>query len=269
MSMYELTQKYDTINLYRSGAAVKLELNRPERLNALSDELAGQLLALLQEVAEDPSVRSVLITGAGRAFCSGADIQQPAADGASRPEVRKILGEVYHPILRTIRQMPKPVICAANGPVAGVGNALALGADLVLAAESAYFLLAYVNIGIAPDGGSFLLVASRVGFARATEMAMLGERISAPRALEWGLINQVWPDTELKGRAEDLALRMANGPTRSYAGIKRELNTWTFAQMDEALEVEIQVMAELRATADAAEGRAAFAEKRAAEFIGR
>jgi 2-(1,2-epoxy-1,2-dihydrophenyl)acetyl-CoA isomerase len=213
-------------------------------------------------------VRSVLITGTGRAFCSGADIRQ-AADGAARPEVRKILETVYHPILRTIRQMPKPVICAANGPVVGVGNALALGADLVVAAESAYFLLAYVNIGIAPDGGSFLLVASRVGFARATEMAMLGERISASRALDWGLINQVWPDTELTARAEELALRMANGPTRSYAGIKRELNTATFAQIDEALEVEIQVLAELRATADAAEGRAAFAEKRTAQFIGR
>jgi 2-(1,2-epoxy-1,2-dihydrophenyl)acetyl-CoA isomerase len=269
MSMFELVHSYDTINLHRSGAAVKLELNRPERLNALSDELAGQLLVLLQEVAEDPSARSVLITGAGRAFCGGADIRQPAADGAARPEVRKILGEVYHPILRTIRQMPKPVICAANGAVAGVGNSLALGADLVIAAESAYFLLAYVNIGIAPDGGTFLLAASRMGFARATEMAMLGERISARQALDWGLINQVWPDTELQARAEELALRMANGPTRSYAGIKRELNNSIFAQLDEALEVEIEVMTELRATADAAEGRAAFAEKRAAQFIGR
>jgi 2-(1,2-epoxy-1,2-dihydrophenyl)acetyl-CoA isomerase len=150
-----------------------------------------------------------------------------------------------------------------------VGNALALGADLIVAAESAYFLLAYVNIGIAPDGGSFLLAASRVGFARATEMAMLGERISASRALSWGLINEVWPDAELPERAESLALRLAEGPTQSYAGIKRELNTWTFAQMEEALEVEIQVLAELRATADAAEGRVAFAEKRPAQFVGR
>jgi 2-(1,2-epoxy-1,2-dihydrophenyl)acetyl-CoA isomerase len=266
--MYELVRDYGTINLYRSGASVKLELNRPERLNALDDQTAMQLLALLGEVAEDRSARSVLITGAGRAFCSGADVLQPS-DGASRPEVRQILGEVYHPILRTIRQMPKPVICAANGPVAGVGNALALGADLIVAAESAYFLLAYVNIGIAPDGGSFLLAASRVGFARATEMAMLGERISASRALAWGLINEVWPDAELPERAESLALRLAEGPTQSYAGIKRELNTWTFAQMDAALEVEIQVLAELRVTADAAEGRAAFAQKRPAQFVGR
>ncbi len=266
--MYTLAREYDTINLYRDGAGVKLELNRPQRLNALDDRTAEQLLALLQEVGEDPSVRSVILTGAGRAFCSGADIQQPS-DGVARPEVRQILGEVYHPILRAMRDMPKPVICAANGPVAGVGNALALGADLVVAAESAYFLLAYVNIGIVPDGGSFLLVASRVGFARATEMAMLGERISARRALEWGLINQVWPDTELTARAEELASRLATGPTKSYAGIKRELNTWTFAQMEEALEVEIQVMAELRLTADAAEGRAAFAEKRPARFVGR
>lgn len=265
--MYELVQQYGTINLYRSGAGVKLELNRPERLNALSEQLAKQLLALLQEVAADSSVRSVLITGAGRAFCGGADIRE-AAEGAPQPEVRQILGEVYHPILRTIRQMPKPVICAANGPVVGVGNSLALGADLIVAAESAYFLLAYVNIGIAPDGGTFALIASRVGFTRATEMAMLGERISAPHALDWGLINQVWPDTELKPRAEELALRLANGPTRSYAGIKRELNAWSLDQLDEALELEISVLAGLRGTADAAEGRAAFVEKRPTQFTG-
>jgi 2-(1,2-epoxy-1,2-dihydrophenyl)acetyl-CoA isomerase len=267
MSMYELVHEYDAINLYRSGAGVKLELNRPERLNALSEQLARQLLVLLQEVAGDSSVRSVLITGAGRAFCGGADIRE-VGEGAPQPEVRQILGEVYHPILRTIRQMPKPVICAANGPVVGVGNSLALGADLIVAAESAYFLLAYVNIGIAPDGGTFALIASRVGFARATEMAMLGERISARRARDWGLINQVWPDTELTARAEDLAVRMANGPTRSYAGIKRELNAWTLAQLDDALELEIGVLAGLRATADAAEGRAAFVEKRTTQFTG-
>jgi 2-(1,2-epoxy-1,2-dihydrophenyl)acetyl-CoA isomerase len=165
--------------------------------------------------------------------------------------------------------MPKPVISAANGPVAGIGVALALGADLVLAAESAYFLLAHINIGVAPDGGTLLLVASRVGFTRATEMAMLGERIGAPRALDWGLINQIWPDTELQTRAEELAVRMANGPTRSYSGIKRELNAWIFAQLEEALELEQEVVAELRDTADATEGRAAFIAKRPSQFSGR
>jgi 2-(1,2-epoxy-1,2-dihydrophenyl)acetyl-CoA isomerase len=266
MSSFELARQHDGINLYRSGAVAKLELNRPERLNALSYQLARQLLSLVEELAADPAVRAVLLTGAGRAFSSGNDMLQPVPrDG----EVRDLLREVYHPMLRTLRGMPKPVIAAANGPVAGVGVALALAADLVLAAESAYFLLAQVNIGVVPDGGTFLLVASRVGFTRATEMAMLGERIGASRALDWGLINQVWPDTELAGRAEELALRLASGPTRSYAGIKRELNAWTFAALDEALELETQIVAELRNSADAIEGRTAFAQKRTAQFSGR
>ena len=265
MSSFELVGQYDGIYQYRSGAVTKLELNRPERLNALSYELARQLLALVEQAAADPAVRVVLLTGAGRAFSSGNDMLQPVPrDG----EVQDLLRDVYHPLLRTMRGLPKPVIAAANGPVAGVGVALALGADLVLAAESAYFLLAQVNIGVAPDGGTFLLVASRVGFTRAAEMAMLGERIEAHRARDWGLINQVWPDAELAGRAEELALRLAAGPTRSYAGIKQELNAWTFAAMDEALELETQIVAELRVSADAAEGRAAFTEKRAARFSG-
>jgi 2-(1,2-epoxy-1,2-dihydrophenyl)acetyl-CoA isomerase len=266
MGSFELVREYDTINLYRGGAAAKLELNRPERLNALSNQLIRELLALLEEIAADPSVRCMLITGAGRAFSSGNDMLQPVHSGS---EVRDVLREVYHPMLRTMRRMPKPVISAANGPVAGAGVALALGADLVVAAESAYFLLAHVNIGVAPDGGTFPLVAARVGFARAAEMAMLGERIGAARALDWGLINQVWPDTELQVRAEGLALRMANGPTRAYAGIKRELNACLLASLEEALEVETQVVAELRVTDDAAEGRAAFTEKRTAQFSGR
>ncbi len=266
MSSFELVRRYETINLYRSGAAAKLEFNRPDRLNALSNQLMDELLVILQDAAADESVRAVLITGAGRAFSSGNDMRQPAHDGA---QVRDLLRDRYHPVLRIIRGMPKPVISAANGPVAGAGNALALAADLVLAAESAYFLLAHVNIGVAPDGGTFPVVAARVGFARAAEMAMLGERISAARALDWGLINQVWPDAELAGRAEDLALRMASGPTRSYAGIKRELNACLLPTLEEALEVETQVVAELRVTADAAEGRAAFVEKRVAQFSGR
>jgi 2-(1,2-epoxy-1,2-dihydrophenyl)acetyl-CoA isomerase len=266
MISFELVRAYDGINLYRSGAAAKLELNRPERLNALTDQLARQLLALLQEAAEDLSVRSVLITGAGRAFSSGNDMLQPVH---SDSQLRDILRDVYHPILATIRGMPKPVVSAANGPVAGIGNALALSADLVLAAESAYFLLAHVNIGVAPDGGTFPLVASRVGYTQAAEMAMLGERIGAARALGCGLINQVWPDAELAARAEELALRLASGPTRSYAGIKRELNAWSLAPLEEALELEIEVVTELRNSADAVEGRAAFTGKRPVQFGGR
>jgi 2-(1,2-epoxy-1,2-dihydrophenyl)acetyl-CoA isomerase len=198
---YELACRYDTVNLYRRGTAAKLEFNRPERMNAWNTQFGLDLLAAVQSLAEDPDVRAVLVTGAGRAFSSGADLKEglePTPDG--HPDVYKVLTERYHPIIVTIREMPKPVVAGVNGAAAGVGLSLALACDLVVAAESAYFLLAFVNIGLVPDGGSSLLVPSRVGFARAAEMAMLGERVGARQALEWGLINQVWPDAELAAR---------------------------------------------------------------------
>ena len=134
--------------------------------------------------------------------------------------------------------MPKPVVAAVNGPAVGIGLSLALAADLVIARESAYFLLAFVNIGLVPDGGSSLFVPERVGFTRASEMAMLGERVPARQALEWGLINRVAADDEFEAEVDALAQRLATGPTRSYAGTKRQLNAWLYARMDEQLELE-------------------------------
>src|SRR6516162_2621572 len=142
-------------------------------------------------VAEDPGVRAVVLTGAGRAFSSGADLKE--SESGPR-DLYSVLTERYHPLIRGVREMPKPVVAVVNGAAAGIGLSLALACDLVMAGESAYFLLAFVNIGLGPDGGSSVLVPSRVGFARAAEMAMLGERIDARLALEWGLINRVWPD---------------------------------------------------------------------------
>jgi 2-(1,2-epoxy-1,2-dihydrophenyl)acetyl-CoA isomerase len=260
---------YETVSVYRNGAAAKLELNRPERMNALNGQLRSDLLAAVEEVAGDDSIRAVLVTGAGRAFSSGADLRasrDPTPEG--HPDVRSVLTGQYHPIITGIRQMPKPVMAAVNGAAAGIGLSLALACDLVLAAESAYFLLAFVNIGLVPDGGSSLLVPSRVGFARAAELAMLGERLGASRALEWGLINQVWPDPELTGQAEALCSRLAEGPTGSYAGIKRQLNRWLYQHMAEQLEFEAQVQQERAASADFREGVAAFTEKRTPRFTG-
>ena len=164
--------------------------------------------------------------------------------------------------------MPKPVVAAVNGAAAGIGLSLALACDLVVAAESAYFLLAFVNIGLVPDGGSSLLVPARVGFARAAEMAMLGERVGAHQALDWGLINQVWPDGELAERAGDLVVRLSDGPTRSYAGTKRQLNSWLYQRMEEQLELEAQIQQEMAASGDFEEGLRAFADKRQPRFSG-
>ena len=269
MSDYELAHGYETVNIYRRGAAAKLELNRPGSLNSWNEQFGLDLLAAIRAVAADPAVRAVTITGAGRAFSSGADLKAsvlrtPAGD----PDVYNVLTGRYHPIITGIRDMPKPVVAAVNGGAVGIGLSLALACVLVIAAESAYFLLAFVNIGLVPDGGSSVFVPARVGFARAAEMAMLGERIGARQALEWGMVNQVWPDGELPARADDLAARLADGPTRSYAGAKRQLNSWLYDRMDQQLELEAQIQQETAGSADFAEGVLAFTEKRAPRFTG-
>ena len=269
MTDFELAHRYDTVNLYRRGTAAKVELNRPGRMNAWDAQLARDLLAALTGVAEDPGVRAVMLTGAGRAFSSGADIKDgPVGGPDAANEVYRVLTERYHPLILGVREMPKPVVAVVNGAAAGIGLSLALACDLVMAGESAYFLLAFVNIGLVPDGGSSVLVPSRVGFARAAEMAMLGERIDARLAQEWGLINQVWPDDELAERAAGLVTKLANGPTRAYSGIKRQLNNWLYQRMGEQLEFEAKIQQEMGESGDFAEGVRAFTEKRPPHFSG-
>jgi 2-(1,2-epoxy-1,2-dihydrophenyl)acetyl-CoA isomerase len=264
----------ETVTLRRDGAAATIVLNRPEALNAWDRQFGADLLAALREAAEDPGVRAVRITGAGRAFSSGADLRDIGAMEEERttdghPDLGRLLRERYHPIITLVREMPKPVLAAVNGPAAGIGASLALACDLILAAESAYFLLAFVNIGLVPDGGSSLLVPSRVGFARAAEMAMLGERVPAARALEWGLINRVAADDAFAAEADALLERLAAGPTQAYAGAKRQLNGWLYGRMQEQLELEATVQQELAVSGDFSEGAAAFLERRQPVFDGR
>ena len=270
--MTERLLELDTVDVRRDGGAARITLNRPDALNAWNRQLGLDLRAAVDAVATDESVRAVLLTGAGRAFSSGADLKDVSADNArtpsGRPDLHRILTERYHPIITGIREMPKPVVAAVNGPAVGIGLSLALAADLVIARESAYFLLAFVNIGLVPDGGSSLFVPTRVGFARAAEMALLGERIPAPQALEWGLINRVAADDDFEEVADGVLRRLADGPTASYAGTKRQLNNWLYARMDEQLELEAQVQREMAESSDFVEGVSAFVEKRAARFLG-
>jgi 2-(1,2-epoxy-1,2-dihydrophenyl)acetyl-CoA isomerase len=261
----------ESVNLRVADGVGTVELNRPEALNAWNAQLGVDLLAALRAVADDEAVRAVLVTGAGRAFSSGADLKdvgggETTPDG--RPDVYATLTKRYHPIMRAIRELPKPVVAAVNGPAVGIGCSLALCCDLILAAQSAYFLLAFVNIGLVPDGGSSLFVPTRIGMARASELSMLGERLPAAKALDWGLINRVAPDERLRADAAELAARLAGGPTRSYAGTKRQLNNWLYARMDEQLELEAQIQREMAAGDDFLEGAMAFAEKRPARFSG-
>ncbi len=272
MSDTDAPTALETVNLSIDPEGVaRIELNRPQALNAWNGQLGRDLLAAMGQVREDDAVRAVVIAGAGRAFSSGADLKDLNVEltPEGRPDVYKRLTELYHPIMRAVRELPKPVVACVNGPAVGIGCSLALSCDLVLAAQSAYFLLAFVNIGLVPDGGSSLFVPTRVGMARATEMAMLGERVPAEQALEWGLINRVLPDERLQEEVAALARRLAGGPTRSYAGAKRQLNSWLYARMAEQLELEAQIQREMAGSEDFVEGAMAFVEKRPPRFSGR
>lgn len=261
---------YETVQWEQSGAIGRITLNRPETLNAWTAEFGHELKQVIEGEASDGSVRAVLVTGAGRGFSSGADLKAgfDAHPDDGRPDVRKELLDVYHPIIAGVRRLEKPVVAAVNGPAVGIGCSLALACDLVLCAESAYFGLAFVNIGLMPDGGSTLFVPAAVGKARAFEMALLGERVSAQQALEWGLANRVYADDRLMDEANALVERLAAGPTRSYAGSKRALNQMLYPRMDEQLELEADLQHALARTDDFLEGVGAFVGKREAAFQG-
>ena len=270
MPEYELVHAFETVNVHRRGGIAKIELNRPETLNAWNTQFGLDLLEAIGRAGEDAGVRAVVIVGAGRGFSSGADLKAGfdlTPDG--RPDVGTALRERYHPIITGVRELPKPVVAAVHGPAVGIGLSLALASDLVVAAESAYFLLAFVNIGLVPDGGSSVFVPARVGFTRAIEMATLGERVPAPQALEWGLINRVYPDAVWANEVEALMDRLAAGPTASYAGTKRQLNARVYAGMARQLELEASIQEEMAASDDFLEGVTAFVEKREARFVGR
>jgi 2-(1,2-epoxy-1,2-dihydrophenyl)acetyl-CoA isomerase len=260
---------YENVIWEQSGGVGRLTLNRPDSLNAWTAAFGAELKQVVEGEAADPSVRAVLVTGAGRGFSSGADLKagfDPADDGM--PDVRKELDRVYHPVIAGVRRLEKPVVAAVNGPAVGIGASLAFACDLVLAAESAFFGLAFVNIGLMPDGGSTLFVPAAVGKARAFQMALLGERVDARRALDWGLVNFVHPDDRLAGEAEALAERLAAGPTRSYAASKRALNRMLYPDLDGQLDLEAELQHSLARTRDFQEGVAAFVEKREAQFQG-
>jgi 2-(1,2-epoxy-1,2-dihydrophenyl)acetyl-CoA isomerase len=260
---------HETVDLTTDGPAARILLDRPEALNAWNEQFGRDLLDAVTTVADDDSLRALLITGAGRGFSSGADLkeQRDTTDGV--PDLSARLKETYHPIITGLREMPKPVVAAVNGPAVGIGCSLALAADLIVAAESAYFLLAFVNIGLVPDGGSTAFLPARIGYARAAEMAMLGERVPAEQALDWGLVNRVVPDDELESVSSELLDRLANGPTRSYAGAKKLLNRRMYADLAGQLEAEADAQREQGKTQDFVEGVVAFVEKRPPDFTGK
>jgi 2-(1,2-epoxy-1,2-dihydrophenyl)acetyl-CoA isomerase len=260
---------HETVDLTTDGPAARILLNRPDALNAWNEQFGTDLLDAVETVSGDESIRAVLITGAGRGFSSGADLkEQRGPDDGGMPDLSARLKEIYHPIITGLREMPKPVVAAVNGPAVGIGCSLALAADLIVAAESAYFLLAFVNIGLVPDGGSTAFLPARVGYARAAEMAMLGERVPAQQALDWGLVNQVVSDDELESVSTALLERLASGPTASYAGSKRLLNRRAYADLAGQLDAEAEAQRDQGQSKDFIEGVLAFVEKRPPNFTG-
>lgn len=265
-----MTADYESIRVARRDGVATIELHRPEALNAWTPQMGREILAALREASADDAVRAILITGAGRAFSAGADVKVPrelTADGD--PDLHTRLRQIYNPIVLEIRRAPKPVIAAVQGAAAGLGFSLALACDLVIAAESAYFLLAFVHIAVMPDGGATFNLPARIGYARAAELAMLGERLPAARALEWGVINAVHPDDELAAAGEALAARLARAPTVALASMKLALGSAALAGLEPHLSLEADLQQRHATTADYAEGVAAFKEKRRPEFRGR
>lgn len=258
---------YETILTERVGGVLKITLNRPERLNAASLDMADELGAAFYDLGD---ARAVLITGAGKGFCSGADL---AARGDRSPLQNKggshlALQNHYNPLLSQILRAPVPVVCAVNGAAAGVGCSIALAGDFVLAGRSAYFLQAFVNIGLVPDGGSTWLLARAIGRARATRMMMLGEKISADQAEDWGLIYKAVDDVALMNEAMALATRLSEGPTIAYRTMKANIATALDGTLPQVLLAEAEGQRTAGASADAMEGGMAFLQKRKPAFKG-
>lgn len=224
----------------REGAILTLTLNRPQKLNALTLELVDELRAAFEELRTDREVRCVVITGAGRGFSAGADLTVSAADPDR--DVRAVLQHHYAPLITTMRELEVPIVAAVNGVAAGAGMSIALAADFRLAAESASFLQAFVRIGLVPDAGATWFLPRLVGWAKATELAMLGEQIDATEALRIGLVHRVVPDAELATASRDLAERLARGP-RALGLIKRALQRSLTSDLASQLRTEEDLQA--------------------------
>jgi 2-(1,2-epoxy-1,2-dihydrophenyl)acetyl-CoA isomerase len=249
------------------NGVLTLTLNRPERLNALNGALIEALAAGIKRAGTDPECRAVLITGAGRGFCAGADLANRAfAPGDARPDLGQALEKGLNPIIRGIRNLPKPVVCAVNGPAAGAGANIALACDIVLAAKSAQFLQAFARIGLIPDAGGTFVLPRLIGDARARALMMLAEPIAAEQAQAIGMIYRAVDDEDLMGESHTVAERLAAASTRALGLMKRALAASPTNSLDDQLDLERDLQREAGASDDYMEGVRAFLDKRPANF---
>ncbi|MEP6617967.1 MAG: 2-(1,2-epoxy-1,2-dihydrophenyl)acetyl-CoA isomerase PaaG [bacterium] len=251
-------------------SVLTISLNRPEVLNSFNGAMARSLIDTLRDASEDGAVRAVLITGVGRAFCAGQDLADVLPmDGREVPDLGDVVRYQYNPIIRSIRTIEKPVVCAVNGVAAGAGANLAFACDITIAAEGSSFIQSFGKIGLIPDSGGTFILPRIVGLQRAAALTMLGEKLDAARAKEWGLLFDVVPPSVLAGAAFDIAKRLAAMPTRGLGLTKRGFNAAFANDLDTQLALEEELQREAGRTADYAEGVRAFMEKRKPNFEGR
>lgn len=251
------------------GVAV-ITLNRPDVLNAFDDDHGGQALDAVTRAADDDAVRCIVITGAGRAFSAGEDLGALAGgyEKGEAPDLGKTLVDRYNPLIRTIRDAPKPVVAAVNGVAAGAGASIALASDFRIASEHAKLVLAFVNVGLVPDSGAVWFLSKFVGAARAWELAATGEAVGAEDGLRLGLFHKVVPAADFEGEWRDFARRLAQGPTRAYALTKELVNSAAERSLTEQLDAEVEAQSAAGRTSDHLEGVQAFLAKRRPKFSG-
>jgi 2-(1,2-epoxy-1,2-dihydrophenyl)acetyl-CoA isomerase len=253
-----------------SDGVMTITLNRPDVLNSFNGPMADALLDALRRAADDESVRAVLLTGAGRAFCAGQDLSAVLpVEGKPMPDLGDVVERQYNPIIRAIRTLEKPVVCAVNGVAAGAGANIAFACDITIAAEDATFIQSFAKIGLIPDSGGTFLLPRLIGTQRAAALTMLGEKLEAGRAKEWGLLYDVVPGAVLLDVSRELAKRLAAMPTRGLGLTKRAFNAGFSNDLDTHLLLEEELQREAGQTEDYAEGVRAFMEKRKPNFKGR
>src|SRR5471030_248254 len=260
---------YQTILLGKADGLATVTLNAPDKLNAVSRKMIGELKNCWEELAADASVRAVLLTGAGRGFCAGADLADPDRDMSATADAGAALDKFFNPVIRLMRALPKPIVAAVNGVAAGVGMSFAMASDIAVAGKSASFLQAFARIGLLPDGGSTWFLPRLVGDQRARALAMLAPQIGAQQAKDWGLIWDVVEDAELMPKATEIARKLADGPTLALARIKEALNQAGGNDLSHQLDLERDSQRVLGKTEDFKEGVMAFLAKRKAEFKGK
>jgi 2-(1,2-epoxy-1,2-dihydrophenyl)acetyl-CoA isomerase len=262
--------EFQHLLVQRRDGVMVIALNRPDVLNSFNRPMADDLRAALRGAADDASVRAVLITGSGRGFCAGQDLAAVLPqEGQPAPDLGDVVHDQYNPIIRAVRTLEKPVVCAVNGVAAGAGANLAFACDLIVASEDATFIQSFARVGLIPDSGGTFILPRIVGLQRAAALTMLGEKLTANRAKEWGLVYEVVPLAVLADTSFDLAKRLAAMPTRGLGLAKRGFNAAFANDLDTQLALEEELQREAGRTADYAEGVRAFVEKRAPHFQGR